>query len=132
VNSTDFHQFPGPLTDTMEICAACPVRRECLAEAYAQEVHIAEDRKHQPRLVEDGTRFGVWGGIPGRIRTRFASSPDRLDACEAWFQEVARELRFGFRNVLDDLFTRARQGQDEAVMRGPISEDRPRGGQRAG
>ena len=113
VATKDFREFPETLQQTMEICWACPVRRECLEAAYAQEKHVDDTNKLKPQIVEDSTRFGVRGGIPGRIRTMFAPHPDRLDAAEDWLGVVAEHLQWGFTDVVDDLFAAKRKVTEE-------------------
>lgn len=100
----DFTKLPETIQRKMETCYDCPVRRQCLEYAYDHETHIDDEDKLKPKIVEDDTRFGVWGGIPGRFRARFAHEPDRLDVCEEWFQTVAHRLRWGYAAVVDDLF----------------------------
>jgi hypothetical protein len=104
--------FPEPLLRLIgNTCAKCPVRRECLEDAYAQERHLEDIPGTAPvrqRWVEDGTRSGVWGGIPGPIRERFAHSPTRLDDCEAWLQELGQERKWGLNELVETLW----QGQE--------------------
>jgi hypothetical protein len=112
VSSVDFRQYPEPVLRTLQICWECPVRRPCLEQAYAQEVHVDDEDKYAPKWVEDGTREGIWGGTPGRIRSLFSHHVDRLDACEDWLQMVALEREFGKAKVTD-----ATWDADEAYQR---------------
>lgn len=58
----------GSAGEAKAVCAACPVRRECLSHA-----------------LDRGERFGVWGGMSERERHRVARrTPDGMAA------EVAR------------------------------------------
>jgi WhiB family redox-sensing transcriptional regulator len=63
----------------MRVCARCPVRRPCLAQAIADEA--------------SGLNYGVWGGIPPEKRreARKEQRPldETLDSLEAWFREQA-------------------------------------------
>lgn len=50
---TFFPERGEPNVDAKRICAGCEVRAECLAFALAQDI-----------------RFGIWGGMSERERTR--------------------------------------------------------------
>lgn len=102
--------FPDTTYPAMETCRDCPVRRPCLEQAYEYEWHLQAIKGTAPvryEWVEDGARFGIWGGVPGRIRERFAADPDRLDRCEEWFEQTAETLRFGLQDIVDDLWDRS-------------------------
>lgn len=104
VSSADVLTFPEPLLRRMATCRDCPVRRECLEAAYTQEVHWEGENTLRPFVEEDGTRYGIWGGIPGPIRERFASNPDRFEACEEWFQSVGEQRQWGLSEVVNALW----------------------------
>jgi len=59
------------------VCARCPVRRPCLAAAL--------------RIEGTGLGFGVWGGIPPKVRRAHRDLPleEALDTLEAWFRTTA-------------------------------------------
>ena len=80
------YDWGAHVTHAMNICASCPVRAECLAYAIASE-HREEQAYWAAELedLSDGRRYGVYGGVPGRIRERFRASPDPFRACNDWF-----------------------------------------------
>jgi WhiB family redox-sensing transcriptional regulator len=57
--------FPegGPATSARRVCAACPVRAECLAYALG-----------------NGERFGIWGGLAYDERRAVARTRKQLGA----------------------------------------------------
>jgi hypothetical protein len=63
----------------MRVCARCPVRRPCLAQAITDE--------------GSGLAYGVWGGVgPERRReARKAGRPldETLNELESWFRNQA-------------------------------------------
>lgn len=83
------YSWPDGVRHAMAVCATCPVRMECLRYAYE-----SERREHIEwwggELIDERRRYGVYGGVPGRIRERFADEADPIAACDAWFTE-----RFG-------------------------------------
>ena len=50
-----------------DICHPCPVRGKCL--------DLAMDLEGRGLGVHEGRRFGVWGGLSGRERSRLAKEP---------------------------------------------------------
>lgn len=101
--------FPETVYRAMKTCHECPVRRECLQDAYETERHMVAIPKTYPeryREVEDEDRYGIRGGVPGQIRQRYARHPSRLDACERWFAAVARKRRWGIAEVMETLWGR--------------------------
>jgi hypothetical protein len=57
----DDYAWPVGVRDFMRTCSACPVRSDCLEYAFT----ITEDRR----------QFGVYGGVPGRIREDVGFDP---------------------------------------------------------
>lgn len=55
------------------ICAACPVKAECLADAMEQEVSFAS--------APQNTRWGIRGGLNPRERQRLAKPPATCTDC---------------------------------------------------
>jgi hypothetical protein len=103
-------EFPETALRRMRICHTCPVRRECLAQAYEQERHLEAIPGTAPvrmRWTEDTDRYGIRGGVPGRIRERYAHHPNRLEAIERWHQAVARKRRWGLEAVVERLWNRS-------------------------
>lgn len=101
--------FPETVYRAMKTCYSCPVRRECLEDAYATERHeepIPGTAPQRMRIVEDQDRYGIRGGVPGQIRQRYAGHPSRLDANERWYRAVARKRRWGMNEVMDRLWNR--------------------------
>lgn len=83
------YEWPDKVLQAMAVCAGCPVRRECLQEAYeTEQQQSVEWWSGEP--VESDRRFGVRGGLPGRQRERFAPLEDRLERSEAWFDALSR------------------------------------------
>lgn len=81
--------FPETVMGPMqEHCLVCPVARECVTWAYACE-EPNEDHWSEATDVDDD-RYGVFL-VPGKIRERFASFPDRVDRCMQWFAALAAE-----------------------------------------
>lgn len=99
------YKHPADVLRAMEVCAKCPVRDLCLAEAFKAEIHevdqgeagIAPGHDTPVRHVEDDRRFGIYGGIPGRMRERFAPYPDRLERAAAWFQSFTAKRGWALR-----------------------------------
>jgi hypothetical protein len=58
----DSYSWPAETIRAMQTCAGCPVRTECLAYGF----------KGTPTT---GRHFGVYGGVPGRIRESRATDP---------------------------------------------------------
>ena len=118
--SVDQYRWPRDVNDAIETCAACPVRRQCLERAFDVEgttVTMGYANfliKHKPRCEDmkcDGCvplkdriqrremtlelmHVGVWGGVPGRVRERYANDPDRIERCTDWFEDYASEQGF--------------------------------------
>ena len=53
-----------------EVCATCPVRRQCLTDAYRSP---------------HSTRYGVWGGTTGAQRVALLTTANRVDLLLEWF-----------------------------------------------
>lgn len=85
---TKEYAWPASVLEVMAVCASCPVRAPCLEAAYDEERRMSRDW-YTNELVEDGRRFGVRGGLPGRQRERFEDEPDRLQRSEDWFATVS-------------------------------------------
>lgn len=82
------YDWPSHVIHAMNTCAGCPVRTECLAYALASETR--EEQTYWASDLEDvsdGRRFGVYGGVPGRIRERYRDHYDPFGACDAWFHD---------------------------------------------
>lgn len=77
----DTYKWPANVTKALRLCAGCPVRRECLDYVFESEKREATEW-WKGELVPQNRRFGVFGGIPGRIR-EFYREPQ---GCEAWFK----------------------------------------------
>lgn len=72
------YEWPAGVLRAMKVCSTCPVRPECLDYAYAMEAHV--DKAYwaaETTSKEDRRRYGVYAGIPGRIREHY---PDPQDA----------------------------------------------------
>jgi hypothetical protein len=81
--------FPETVMGPMqEHCAVCPVMKECLTWAYERE-NPMRSRWDETTDVDDD-RYGVFA-VPGKIRERFAGSPDRVQRCLDWFEKLALE-----------------------------------------
>jgi hypothetical protein len=76
--------WPERVRTVMAVCAVCPVRRECLAYAFANESHVSQDWL-SGESFDDSFRSGVFGGTPGPVREAIADNPDRLAEGERWF-----------------------------------------------
>ena len=63
-----FSDEPDDIAAAKAVCAVCPVRDECLADAYEAADHMALDE------VE-----GVWGGLTKEERAQNRLSTDRHD-----------------------------------------------------
>jgi hypothetical protein len=83
----------GTTLDAMALCAQCPVRRECAEYAYEVEM-VPIDRWWTSELIESDLRFGVFGGLPGGVRERLASHPERINLGELWFLHIAVKHRW--------------------------------------
>jgi hypothetical protein len=108
INATTL-EFPETTLRRMRVCHTCPVRSECLAYAYAQERHVEAIPGTMPvrhRWTEDVIRYGIYGGVPGRVRERYAHHPNRLKACERWFTAQAKKRRWGLSEVIEGLWNR--------------------------
>jgi hypothetical protein len=77
----------------MQVCMSCPVQRSCLDDAFRME-HGAGESWWSGEPVEQDRRFGIRGGIPGRIREHFATHPQRVDACLRWLRAYAAAQRW--------------------------------------
>lgn len=70
LDRTDLDFFPEGYTDpsweVQELCAACPVKSECLAHALKWESPDIYDTIRY--------RWGIWGGMSGRQRDAYAHS----------------------------------------------------------
>jgi hypothetical protein len=80
------------------LCARCPVRRECLHYAYQADLF----NHNQPGDEDVAVRaFGVYGGVPGRLREHFRHDEEGANAwfealreTEGWAQPTGREEQF--------------------------------------
>ena len=68
----DAGEWPSKVVNAMRLCASCPVRRECLAYAVESEVRLSQEWRTGEVVAVD-RRFGVYGGVPGRIRERMTT-----------------------------------------------------------
>lgn len=87
------HRWSSTILDVMEVCSTCPVRRECLTSALEEERAIS-DLWWSSELVDEANRFGVRGGLPGRIREVIADDDDPEASAEEWFSRQAS--RYGW------------------------------------
>ena len=89
----DAYVWPDGVRQAMEVCAGCPVRQRCLN--YAFEIEKRESRDWWTNeLVQNDRRFGILGGVPGRIREWFADEPNPEAACDDWFRKFAAKKRW--------------------------------------
>ena len=89
----DAYSWPAGVLQAMKLCAGCPVRQQCLN--YAFEVEKRESRDWWTNeLVQNDRRFGILGGIPGRVREWFADEPNPEAACDEWFTKYAARKRW--------------------------------------
>jgi hypothetical protein len=80
-------QFPDLTAhDAMRICATCNFKRECVTWAYEMENDPYDPWSESTDA--DNDRMGIFL-VPGRIRERFASYPDRIERCLRWFYDLA-------------------------------------------
>ncbi len=86
--------FPSRVSRSMKTCHACPVRRPCLEYAFEMERSVDVQRWWSGEPVEERRRFGVYGGVPGRIREHLADDPDRIEKCEEWLEAEAVARRW--------------------------------------
>lgn len=77
------HTWSDTVLWVLEVCASCPVRERCLSDAYAEEQAISQ-LWWSAELVEEDRRFGIRGGVPGRVREVYADDPDQVAKSEAW------------------------------------------------
>jgi transcription factor WhiB len=70
----DAGEWPTKVVTAMRLCSTCPVRVECLRWAMDQETRFSQ-RWKTGELVEQDRRFGVYGGVPGRVRERYGTMP---------------------------------------------------------
>jgi hypothetical protein len=84
------YEFPDKVLQAMQVCAGCPVRQECAEWAYEFEKGV-DQAWWSGELVEQDRRFGIFGGLPGRMRERFAAREDRIAAGEEWFTALSRK-----------------------------------------
>ena len=93
--------WPTKTLNAMEVCCTCSVRRECLDWALRGEdleaIAAREDENGDARkeTTDPGAqrRFGVFA-VPGRMRERYASDPDRLSVLLAWLERLAVQHRW--------------------------------------
>lgn len=79
-------EFPETVYDAMRVCAGCSLRRECVTWAYeTEQVPYDPWSEH----TANPARYGVFGGVPGPIRERFAADPDRVDRALEWYAKLA-------------------------------------------
>lgn len=83
----DSYRWPANVTKAMRLCAGCPVRTECLNYVFDAEKREATEW-WKGELVPQNRRFGVFGGVPGRIREHYGT----VEGCEAWFQRHFPDL----------------------------------------
>jgi transcription factor WhiB len=71
---TDIDNYPWPavVVEAMRKCGTCPVRAKCLEYAFQEEMTEPE-RWWTSKRVEAKRRFGVFGGVPGRIREQLGT-----------------------------------------------------------
>jgi hypothetical protein len=87
------YTWPAGVLQAMKMCAGCPVRTQCLD--YAFEIEKRESRDWWTNeLVQNDRRFGILGGVPGRIREWFADTPNPEAACDDWFRRFAAKKRW--------------------------------------
>lgn len=82
------YAWPAKVRHAIRVCRTCPVRPECLV--YAIESEKREEMAYWAAELEDITpahRYGVYGGVPGRIRERYRDHPDPVAACDEWFRQ---------------------------------------------
>lgn len=77
----DSYRWPANVTKALRLCATCPVRPQCLNYVFESEKREATEW-WKGELVPQNRRFGIYGGVPGRIR-EFYREPD---GCDAWFK----------------------------------------------
>ena len=82
------NDFPDTALMAMRICSTCPLRVDCLTWAFDREQLDRSSMADADREEAD-RRFGIFGGIPGRIRERYANEQDRIAKCFAWFDSIA-------------------------------------------
>lgn len=113
------YSWPEDVKTVMQLCARCPVRKECLEYAFettkeqvlgdatfyvSHEIECRDPKcagcvpkdkrlRRQPFSVEP-MHMGVFGGCPGRIREHFARFTDAVRRCEEWFRGEARRMRW--------------------------------------
>lgn len=91
------YDWPAGVRHAINVCRTCPVRLECLR--YAVESERREEQAYwaaELEQVRDGRLYGVYGGVPGRIRERFRHEVDPASACDEWFvKEYGAEDRRG-------------------------------------
>lgn len=80
--------LPGTAYSAIKVCYTCPYRRECLQWAFDQE-QLDRSSLADVDREESDRRYGIFGGIPGRIRERYADTPDRIAQCVAWLEAKA-------------------------------------------
>ena len=82
------YAWPPKVLHAIGVCRTCPVRPACLRYALEAERHEEQDYWAADLTVTtDGVRSGIYGGVPGVIRTERRDAPDPFVACDAWFQE---------------------------------------------
>jgi hypothetical protein len=92
------YEWPKGVREAMQVCASCPVRRECLAWAFDVEKRESRDW-WTSELIVNNRRYGVLGGTPGRIRERFQDDPDPIAACDEWFVGFAEQNRWDVKDL---------------------------------
>lgn len=88
--------WPAGVMTAMSMCATCPVRVQCLAWAFAVEKRESQDW-WTGELEQTDRRYGVLGGVPGRIREHYADDQDPVSACDTWFQDQANTRHLAIR-----------------------------------
>jgi hypothetical protein len=97
------YSWPKSTLEVMVTCAGCPVRRECLEYGFELEHTVllgtrsTNDEEYEATgksYIEETLKpmpAGVYGGVPGPMRERFGSDPDRLELADAWFISFTTE-----------------------------------------
>lgn len=69
----------GPVLAAKRICAACPVRPECLSYAFRMAGHVFSVTG-DPKVTPKETKYHdtIYGGLTGRERMRLHDEPDRV------------------------------------------------------
>lgn len=103
----DDYEWPqGVTTWGMKECAQCPVRRRCLEYAFDRERMMPSDKNPWFWVPSEGQqmrRFGIFGGVPGRIREHFAEASDPVEASDAWFKSFAAKRGWTVTQAKEDV-----------------------------